>query len=269
MPTVKKTGVKPNRLRMSWTTSEDAYLRRHYLKDMTATAIAVALDRSICSVYNRAFMLGLGQALRTTDADTIRRAIRRWHRHGWTDSEVCRWLADKQGHGVDRHRVHVIRRQMGLPSNLYSTHNRRRTAAKTRQQLQSAGLSCLAEIRNTRIDQWKRDLGWPESLTLRAVQALEVFWSLGPGVPITRLQLCGLLGIKNPKRTSPNSRARGGTVLSELHRAGFVEICAKGLDRVDDPNSTRSVGRRNFYYLKSGVSPIGRRAEHGNKSQRA
>lgn len=235
---------------------EVQYIRDHYHVDQTAVEIAAALNRQVCSVYRKASKLGLQKPMRVVSDITIHAAINRWHPLGWSDAEISEWLCKEFACGVDRHRVGVIRRTvLKLPNNSLSEHRRQRVAEKTREQIAIAGLNSLADIRLQRWNKWKRELGWPEHLTIRAVQSLEMFYRHGP---MTRLQLCAALGInkkKRLKRTEPTSNAKGGTVLAELMRAGLLLRLKKAVRIGRD----RRGGNRmvDFYMLNPGVMPNG------------
>lgn len=247
-------------VRRPWEYFEDEYLRRYYRSDELTIADMVSdLERSESSIRGRACKLGLTQP-RVSDRAIVD-ALREFH-PGWSDSEVARHLA--QTGRVDRHRVGVIRRSLGLPDYVGSDHHRRRVAAKTREQLDRAGLESLAQVRCDRFAQWKRSLGWPESLTVRAVQALELFYRRGP---MTRMQLCAAMGIdkkRRLKRTEPTSNAKGGTVLAELQRAGLLMRLPK---QVRSGTCRNGVVRKvDLYLLNPGVEPSEQRSITASRS---
>lgn len=238
--------------RKFWTERELAVLRRHY-HSRGAGWCAARLDRSVASVYQAAVKQSVARRRRCMSDDHAIRAIRRLHPLGWTDTDIARDLARQHKCAVDRHRISRLRRKLRLPDNIWSDRQRRRVAVRTREQLQAAGLSSIGQLRVKAWARWKRSLGWPTSLSVRAVQALEALWAVGPGVPITRLQLCALMGVEPRTPTSPTSNAKGGTVLAELARAGLIERLAR---TAKSPN-----GWVDVYFLKEGVKPNGRRHE--------
>lgn len=201
-----------------WTAEEDAFLIKYY-PDRTCRWCAGLLQRNIGSVYAHAAALGLNEKRIVLNDRELIAALERYHPQGWSDSEIVAQLLKDTGIKTDRHRLSELRRSMGMGDNTRSTHRRQQVAAKTRQQLDAAGMLTLAEYRNEQYNQWKRELGWPDTLTVRAVQAAELLKRHGP---MTRVQLCLAMGVKPTERTQPKSNARGGTVLAELARAGIV-----------------------------------------------
>lgn len=238
--------------RRAWLPEEDEFLREYYRRE-GADVVAAVLQRSIKSVYARVHLLGLGTPLDPLKDSQIVDALRRFHPLGWSDNEIKHWLENAIGKRVDRHRIGGIRKKLGLPSNQFSDHRRQRVADKTRQQLAAAGLQSIGFLRVRRFNEWKRSLGWPENLTVRAVQSLEMFYRKGP---MTRLQLCAALGIdkKNRlERTEPKSNAKGGTVLAELHRAGLILRLRKSVPSGRDRRG--GVRTVDLYMLSPGVLP--------------
>lgn len=251
--------------RKMWSAEDDQFLVQFY-RERGATWCAGLANCSKLSVYQRAHHLGLCRKHNHASDDQIERAIRSMHPRGLTDAEIARAIATENNSGVDRHRVGVIRKRMGLDSNTLSDHTRQRVAVKTREQLAKAGLNSLSDVRTERFNQWKRGLGWPDSLTVRAVQALEMFFQHGP---LTRVQLCDLLGVSSRKRTAPTSNAKGGTVLAELAAAGLISRVRKGLQvphnailhQEAKPSRPRTSSRIiktkwiDLYFLNPGVEP--------------
>ena len=250
--------------RRAWEEVEDEFLRRYYRSDeVDISTIECDLERSRSSIYQRAKYLGLVQQRKCASDCQIEDAIAEHHPKGWSDSEIASELGERLGCRVDRHRVGRIRKTLNLASNRDSEHQRQRVAAKTRAQLDALGLPNLAQLRVAKFNQWKSSLGWPATLTVRAVQALELFYQHGP---MTRLQLCCLMGIDEETarvvRTEPKSNAKGGTVLAELQRAGLVSRLPKQVRRGRD----RRGGKRtvDLYLLKPGVEP-----NHGQRQSNA
>ncbi|MEL6111035.1 MAG: hypothetical protein AAFU85_33930 [Planctomycetota bacterium] len=241
--------------RRAWEAVEDEFLRRYYRSDeIGIDTIECDLERSRSSIYQRAKYLGLVQARKCASDAQIIGAIQLRHPEGWSDNEIAAELGARLGCAVNRHRVGRIRQELGLPTNRNSEHSRKRVAAKTREQLLAAGEPSLGQLRVSRFNAWKQSLGWPTSLTVRAVQALELFYQHGV---MTRLQLCSLMGIDEETarrvRTEPKSNAKGGTVLAELKRASLVTRLPKQVRRGRD----RRGGWKtvDLYLLKSGVEP--------------
>ncbi|MEO1527593.1 MAG: hypothetical protein AAFX06_19360 [Planctomycetota bacterium] len=242
-------------VRRPWEDVEDEFLRRYYRSDeIDIGTIECDLERSRSSIYQRAKRLGLVQTRKCASDTEILDAIEQRHPDGWSDSEIASELGRRLGCRVNRHRVGRIRQRLGLPTNRDSEHYRKRVAAKTRDQLTAAGLPSLGQLRVERFNEWKRSLGWPTSLTVRAVQALELFYQHGP---MTRLQLCSLMGIDEETarqaRTEPKSNAKGGTVLAELQRASFLTRLPKQVRRGRDRRG--GVKTVDLYLLKPGVEP--------------
>ncbi|MEM0926160.1 MAG: hypothetical protein AAGJ83_09005 [Planctomycetota bacterium] len=234
---------------------EDELLIHCYgTKEYPVAVLSDVMERSVSSIYQRAARLGLTQKRGCVEDATAEAAIQEKHALGWTDSEIARHLSAEHGCGVDRHRIGALRSGLGLGTNAFSDHRRRQVAERTKQQLQRAGLPSIGHLRVQAYNKWKRNLGWPESLTVRAVQALELFWRKGP---MTRLQLCESMGIDRDHaikvRTEPKSNAKGGTVLAELQRADLVMRLPKQVKAGTDRRG--GVRRVDFYLLCPGVEP--------------
>ncbi|MEO1619142.1 MAG: hypothetical protein AAFV88_25045 [Planctomycetota bacterium] len=245
--------------RRPWSEDEDELITHCYkTPEYPVGVLANVMQRSRSSVYQRAKTLGLTDAQVYVPDDVVRQAIEDKHPLGWSDAEIARHVAEQHGCGVDRHRLGKMRRTMGLSSNNHSEHQRKRIAAKTTEQLKAAGLPSIGHLRKSAFDKWKRELGWPESLTLRAVQALELLWERGP---MTRLGLCEAMGIDREhaiaNRTEPKSNAKGGTALAELQRAGLVMRLPKQVKSGTDRRG--GVRRVDLYLLSPGVEPNGQR----------
>jgi hypothetical protein len=216
--------------------------------------------------------LGRVQRQNCASDEQIAGALRELNPQGYSDTEIKGIIEQRHDCDVDRHRIGEIRRKIGLPMNRASDRLRDRVRQNTLKQLAAAGKATLAEVRIDRWNQWKRDLGWPEELTVRAVQSLEMFHRHGP---LTRVQLCQLLGVSSKKRTAPISNAPGGTVLAELQRAGLISRVRKGIKvpfdtKVHDQpwgNRERTSDRNirykhlDVYMLNPGVEPHGRKTE--------
>ena len=241
-------------MRRIWTNDEDRILRELY-GNKPAAEIARQLNRKVQMVYARADRLNLTKRSRFVSDDDLRQLILQWHPLGWSDNEISQEAARLHGVKVNRHRVGSLRRAEGLANNGLSQHRRGKVRDRTASQLCDAGFISLAEFRLEKWDKWKQSLGWPASLTIRAVQALEIFWQLR-GMPLTRTKLCHLMGVSSQKRCAPTSR-KGGSVLAELVAAGFIVRIPKGL-----PVRGQGKGRsQDVYLLQDGVKPDGSRVE--------
>lgn len=259
------------RRREYWTADADELLTKNY-HQCGAKWCAEQLGRSQSAVYARASNLGLTDQPKFATDDELLSVIREFHPLGYSDAEVRDVASERYACNVDRHRVGILRRGLGWSDNALSDRRRNRVAQKTREQLHEAGLASLGELRKQRFDQWKRDLGWPEGLTVRAVQALELFYRHGQ---LTRIELCHLMGVSSKKRTAPTSSAPGGTVLGELAQAGLIgrlrKAVAIGADvqvhqqpcenskRRKRANKTKHI---DLYFLNPGVKPNGETRKH-------
>jgi hypothetical protein len=225
-----------------WTKREDQFLRKHYGKQC-AKWLSDKLDRSSKSIYQRAHTLSLQQPQQPDywqKVDSIFFAvIKEYHPQGYTDREMAEIVLDainscneRRDHNVThtlaslRRRMTDRRRDLGLSHNAYSARRRAQVAAKTREQCKQAGVASLAEVRRKVYSEWKASHGWPDSLTVRAVQAAELFVQHGA---MTRAELCLRMGYSPKKRINPPSNAPGGTVLAELARHGIVSRVNKAI----------------------------------------
>lgn len=268
-----KSRVSRMRLRQRnvWALNHDALIKANY-RDRGATWCAEQLRRTKLAVYHRASKLGLMEPKQFASDEQLLGVISELHPLGCTDSEVVAEASSKYKCAVNRHRIGILRRKLGLKENKLSNRARARTREKTVEQLRAAGLSSLAELRIEKWNQWKRDLGWPENLTVRAVQALELFWRHGQ---LTRVQLCELMGVSARKRTAPTSNAPGGTVLGELAQAGFICRLPKAIEVPGDMQlhqqpCKNSANRKrqnrvkhiDLYFLNPGVKPNEQTRKH-------
>jgi hypothetical protein len=242
-------------MRNLWTSAEDQVLLDNYRTLGPQRCLEMLPGRTLTKVYARAKGLALTSPMIFLDDNTIVQAIRELNADGYSDAEIKVELQSRHGILVDRHRIGILRRRSGIPDNRNSDRRRNRVANNTREQLASAGVESLAKLRLERWNQWKRDLGWPEHLTIRAVQALEMFWRHGP---LTRIQLCELLGMDPKIRTNPKSNAKGGTVLAELASADLITTLRKVIPVKSDSECRHKVKYRNLYFLNPGVEPNGK-----------
>src|SRR5262245_59915420 len=126
-------------MRCPWTPDEVDALRQLYLR-VPAREIAELLERPLYSVHQAADRYGLSQRGRRW-GDREKARLRALQSKGWSDTQIAQDL------GSDRHVVSAWRVRLGLPSVLWSEHQRRRTAANTREQLRKAGLASIGELR--------------------------------------------------------------------------------------------------------------------------
>jgi hypothetical protein len=250
---------------------EEINFLRQYYTQRGAAWCAGLLQRDVKSVYHVTFRCGIARKMDCVPTEQLESIIREKHPLGWSDSEIVDYVGLHFSR-TDRHRVGQIRKRLGLPSNRTSQHFRQKVAAKTREQCAAAGVKSLGAVRRQAYDQWKRKLGWPEHLTVRAVQAMELFWRHGS---LTRIQLCSLMGVSAEARTEPKSNAPSGTVLGELVAAGLIGRLQKAVKLSSDvrvhndhhptrPNKAQRKNRWKYidlYFIQPGVKPNGRDTE--------
>lgn len=235
----------------TWTATEDEFLRLNYRKS-GAKSCGQKLNRCLKSVYQRARDIGLSETKNFATTRQIEELIKEKHPLGYCDSEIARIGAvELNVDGIDRHRVGEIRRRLKLESNKLSDRRRNQVAEKTREQLRQSGHPNLASLRGETFSKFKASLGWPDELTIRAVQALELFYRHGT---LTRIQLCELMGVSSKKRTAPISNGPGGTVLAELQRAGMIQRIPKGL-KTKRRDRRGGIVTCDVYFLSPGVKP--------------
>lgn len=245
--------------RFKWTDESDSVLQKYY-QSKGAQWCAKRIGCSISTAYSRAQALQLTTPMVCVSTADVIDYLRKYHPLGYTDAEIKQVIDRECGVNIDRHRLGDIRKSLGLPSNVWSARQRERVSRKTREQLDKAGLRHLGELKLKSFEAWKRSLGWPESLTMRAVQALELMYQKGP---MTRVELCVAMGI-DPRRsrTEPKSNAKGGTVMAELMRAGLIGRIHKAIEipgnlRVHGEPIKGSCKRKHIdlYFLNPGVKP--------------
>lgn len=236
-----------------YTPFEIEFLKSNY-RSRGAPWCARALCRTAASIRDKAMAIGIGQKRQTIPSGCIRKAIERLHPLGYTDQDICRALIHETGRKVHADRVGQLRRMMQLPTNVASQRHRKKLQVAAKNALTKNDVESLPQLRWQRWRQWKRQRGLPEDLTNLAAVALDQFLNLGPGVPISRVTLCHLLGIDPKRKNAPLSNTKGGTVLSELYARGLIGRLKHALEL------PHPVGRANgrpvkvdLYYLAHGV----------------
>ena len=212
------------------------------------------LGRTPYSVREKAVDLGIAQKRNPVSTATILQWINRLHPLGYTDIEIYGSIVADVGRTFDHDRVGKLRAGLGLLSNVSSDRHRSKLRDAAISALAKNNARSLTDLRWKQWRKWKRDRGLPEDLTNLAAIALDHFFNLGPGVPITRVTLCHLLGVDPKRKNAPISNKSGGSVLSELFDRGFIGRL-KHAHEVPYP-SGRFSGRTvkvDLYYLVQGV----------------
>jgi hypothetical protein len=246
-----------------WTSDECDFIRAHYRNDMTAKQIAAAIDRSERAVYMQVYLMGLHATRDVLSDEQVLGFLKRLHPLGYSDSEILKLMSKETGYSVDNHRIGKLRRSLGFASNKHSDRQRQKTRENTAKQLADAGLSSIGCLRAEAFKRWVRELGWPDTLTVRAAQAAELFYRRGP---MTRLQLCEAMGMKERglrDRCEPASRAKGGTVMAELMNAGLLMCLKRAVANGVSVNGRPS--RVHLYLLNPGVRPSVRTQERSDQ----
>lgn len=193
-----------------WSEEEKDTLRRLY-GSVPALEVARQMGRTLKQVYQQADAMGLGREYPEQDRDLWRRL----HAQGYSDEEI----ASQGGH--NRHTVARWRRQEGLSANTFSERRIGRVREKTVAQLQTAGLSSLAEVRSLAFRGFADRHGWPADLRPRHVQILNLL--AGAGVPLDRQQIAAGIGLPwIGSRKSLCSRDPEGSYLAHLAARGLV-----------------------------------------------
>ena len=195
-----------------FTDEQIEYVRAHYGR-LTAAQIAQKIGRSASGVYQLAGRLGLSRK-RPRLGDAFDRKLKDLHGQGLTDTAIAARL------GCERHTVGDHRGKLGLPANTHSAWQRRRVAARTREQLRRAGLPTLAALRAQAYRDRAAAAGWPDDLRPRAVQILNALWDRGP---MTRRELAEAIGMPwKGSRKSLTSNDPEGSYLAHLIKRGLV-----------------------------------------------
>lgn len=219
----RKLGLVRER-KQSWSAADDARLRElAYTKSWAE--VAAALGRTMSGVHQRANKLGITRAAKGKHYAELgfTAFLEEKHAAGWTDTEIeAEWNRAHPQAPICRSCVSARRRKLGLPHNAFNERQRRRVAAKTREQLKRAGLKSLAELRSRSYSAYAARMGWPDTkLRQRAVQVLNLLYERGPH---TRRQICEALGLswKNCRKNGLQSNSDGHTYLANLLHAGLV-----------------------------------------------
>jgi hypothetical protein len=214
-----------------WSQRELRYVQTHFGSEF-AGDIAIRLKRTRSAVYQVARKLGLSEVRDAQRVERLKRKIEKLNSQGFRDSEIGDRL------GIDRRRVCDLRRSLGLPAIGRNESYRRMVARTTKRQCELAGVKSLAELRSKEMKRIARNLGWPDSLSVRAVQILETLYRRGP---MTRKQIALAIGMPwvGSRRTFKNNRVPGQSYTAELIRAGLVirlesAICRPGKGNHED-----------------------------------
>ncbi len=236
-----------------YTDAELTLLRDNY-QLRGANWCAKELNRSSASVRDKALKIGIGRKRDTLPTQVILQAITKYHPLGYTDHEIYQIVVKESHKDFDRERVGKLRASIGLASNVSSERHRARMRGYAVDNLKKLNVGSLTELRWKRWREWKTKRGLPEDLTNIAAVALDHFLTLGPGIPISRIMLCGLLDIDPSDPNAPRSNSRGGTVLSELYHRGFIGRIRQAMQVQSAHNLGRGrLVRIDLYYLQQGV----------------
>lgn len=226
-----------------WTRDGENLLRDNYGK-VPVKVLAKELGRTEKSVHMKARGLGLNTKRDMKAVRERERQVRKYHAKGWSDSEVA------AATGIDRRLVTEIRSRLGLKAHGRSERYRKRVAENTRRQLKEAGAKSLAEIKWNRFRETQAPLGWPEGLSIRATQILDLLYYWGP---MTRRQICEATGMPfKGRHTFKSNRVPGQSYLTELQRSGLVVSLPRAVKRT---GKGRSEG---LYMVALGVEPCQR-----------
>jgi AraC-like DNA-binding protein len=252
-------------VRDRWWTPEQIERANALHGKLTAAEISAELGKSVSSVYQLFYRLGLTQP-RWTDRQrkALRQYIRTRYREQWSDTEIAEgWSREHPERTVDRGWVSEVRRQKLKLSarGPWSDRYRRRVARKTKEQLRKAGLPSIGYLRLKAFEEFAVRQGWPALKRPRLVQIMNLLYENGPH---TRPQIAAALGLKwGPKTSHPNGtglagNGPGGSYLAELQRLKLV---------VRMPRTVRYGPRkgqaRSLYAIAPGVvrGPICQRSE--------
>jgi transposase len=209
----RRAGIAVERPR--YTAAETAYIAQHWGK-IPSRSIAASLGRGVWSVRAKAFRMGVsGERPKKKTPDDWREVASQKLAEGWSLNELAAIF------GVSRRHVGALLEKAGLAA-VGNAHPRQRalTAARTRIQLEAAGLENVAQIRVAAFRDFATSLGWPADLRPRGVQIIEL---LLVHPLLNRRELCELTGM--PWRGSRQSLASNdpeGSYLANLMTRGLV-----------------------------------------------
>lgn len=197
-----------------FTTREDRTIIANWGK-IQASEIAKKLGRNVNSVYNRVYRLGIGEKHDKKAIAKRKVKIAALHAKGYSGQEIA------DGVGLGRRTVQNHLNRMGLSANGRNERYRKRVAKRTKQQCQEAGVKSLAGIKALEVRKLANGLGWPEHLSLRGLQIVDLLYVRGP---MTRKQIAAAIGMrwKSSRKALSNSRVPGGSYMAELLRAGLL-----------------------------------------------
>lgn len=146
----------------------------------TADDIAAVTGKSRSGVHQLFDRLGM-TAKRIRRGPAFYRFIRSKHRLGWSDADiVAAWNRKHPDQQLKRESLRDHRASLGLGSNRFSKHVRRKVARKTQEQCRRAGVKNLGQIRALAYRQFAERNGWPADLRPRAVQIMNLLYERGP-----------------------------------------------------------------------------------------
>lgn len=182
----------------------------------TARQIAEKIGKPVGAVYQCADILDLPSKQAPRKPFNTRQAVAELHAQGKYDSEIAVQL------GLDRRYVTSLRLSQGLPAIPLTPEKRLQAVLKQRQTM---GISCSTELRKQAHRRYAREHGLPEHIRFRAVQ---VAYALARHGPMTRRQICSVLGWKwqSVRKCGLNANDKQGvgrgTYLAELVTQGIV-----------------------------------------------
>lgn len=223
-----------------WTADEEHQLQALLAEGSTIHAAARALGRSYQSTYTRAVAAGYRPQRRVLFSASVAATLRARNAAGYSDSEIAEEL------GCERHTVHDWREKLGLAPAGNSPRRRARVAAKTRDQLQRAGLASIGCLRAAAFARWAVAQGWPADTPPRCVQILNLIWERGP---MTRREVAAALGLpwKGIRKTFAATSLPGGSWFAVLLRRGLLVSFRRVV------NNHRKGGNTDIYSLADGV----------------
>lgn len=226
---IKRAGQLEPPQRRVWAPDELEFLQANYVT-MTAERIGEVLRRPVGQVHATANRYGLRKIRGAyLDHKLLGKFTRAKLKLDWSDAEIAAaWTAEHPDQPLDRRYLAALRREkFHLPPSGITDRLRDRVRAKTREQLDAAGLGSLAELRRREFARYGERMGWPGVKWPRAVQILNVLYEQGPQ---SRVALAKKIGMRTtfPNSKQPDSRklllgnGPGGTYVATLIRMGLV-----------------------------------------------